>query len=135
MPPAEPKISPYWLNSQAPRIPGSAAEPPGQPCLPSPITLISLPTPSPSPVRQAPPIPSPAWIWSSFVKTRSWISHFPAAARAVPEVVADKTADKADPEVEVREAEAALAEAEEASEAVAVVSEEVGDAAAEVVEA
>ncbi len=96
MPAAEPKIWPCWRNSQAPRIQGSAPEPPGPPCLRSPTTLISPPTQLPSPGRPAPPIPSPAWTWSSFAKTRSSISHFPAAARAVQEVAADKAADPAE---------------------------------------
>src|SRR5271156_5515938 len=127
MPAVEPRISPCWRNSQAPRIQGSTAEPPGrQPSLRLPITPISPPIQWPSPVRQAPPIPSPAWTRNSFAKTRSWISRFPAA-RADLEAVADKAADKA----AEREAEV---EAVSEVEAVEVVSEaeavEVGDAAA-----
>src|ERR1700730_17862640 len=113
MPGREPKISPCWRNSQAPKIQGSAPEPPGQPCLRSPTTLISPPTQLPSPVRQAPPIPSPVSTWSSFAKTRSWISHLQAA-----QVVQEVIADMADPEAVVRVAEVASAEAEEVSETV-----------------
>ena len=117
IPAQEPRILPCSPSSRARPTPELAPVPPEQPCPPSPTTPTSPPTRLPLPAKQARPIPLPVSIWSSFVRTQSWISRLPAAAaRAVLEVAADK-------EVAPVEADPAAAEADLGVEEVVLAAE------------